>query len=91
MLVHDFISAIIQHIPERNERLVRYYRCYSRKKIGKSLNSVKQSFIQAKLFPKEKKKRIVFCPKCSQEAIFIAYLPKPPPRNKNTLDYWRLP
>ena len=91
MLVHDFISAIIQHIPERNERLVRYYGCYSRKKIGKSLNSVKQSFIQAKLFPKEKKKRIVFCPKCSQEAIFIAYLPKPPPKNKNTLDYLGLP
>ncbi|MEK7114001.1 MAG: transposase, partial [Patescibacteria group bacterium] len=35
MSVFDFISAIIQHIPERNFRMVRYYGVYSRNNIGR--------------------------------------------------------
>lgn len=86
--VHEFISAIIQHIPEKNERLIRSYGCYSRKKIRRTLEKNKQSFIQRTLFPENKNKRIVLCPKCCQEAVFIGYLRKPPDKSKNTLDYW---
>jgi len=88
MLVHDFISAIIQHIPERNERLVRYYGIYSRRKIRKTLENNKQSFIQRKLLVEDMKRRVVLCPICFQEAKFQMYCKKPPPESKSNLDYW---
>jgi hypothetical protein len=88
MLVYDFISAIIQHIPEKNERLVRYYGIYSRRKIRRTLENNKQSFIQRKLFAEDRKKRVVLCPICFQEAKFFAYCKKPPNESKEKLDYW---
>ena len=88
MLVYDFISVIIQHIPERNERLVRYYGIYSRKKIRKTLENNKQSFVQRKLLVEDKKRRVVLCPICFQEAKLLAYCKKPPPESKEKLDYW---
>jgi len=90
MLVHDFISAIIQHIPEKHERLVRYYGCYSRRKIRKTKENVKQSIIEQRLLCENKKKRIVLCPICFQEAKLMIYCKKPPPENKGRLDYWTI-
>ena len=88
MLVYDFISAIIQHIPDKNERLVRYYGIYSRRKIRRTLKNNKQSFIQRRLFAEDKKRRIVLCPICFQEAKLLAYCRKPPPESKEKLNYW---
>ena len=88
MLVEEFISAIIQHIPEKNERLVRYYGVYSRRKIRRTLENNKQSFIQMRLFPKERKKMIVLCPICHQRAEFVFYCKKPPPESIEKLNYW---
>ena len=88
MLVEEFISAITQHIPEKNERLVRYYGIYSRSKIRRTLEDNKQSFIQTRLFPKERKKMVVLCPICHQRTEFVFYCKKPPPENKEKLSYW---
>jgi len=88
MLVNDFISAIIQHIPEKNERLVRYYGIYSRRKIRRTLEINRQSFIQRKLLNKDSKRRVVLCPICFQEAKLMMYCKKPPDKSKNSLDYW---
>jgi len=90
MLVHDFISAIIQHIPEKNERLVRYYGCYSRKKIRKTNNDVQQSIIKDGLLRENRRKRVVLCPICFQEAKLMLYCKKPPPGNKERLNYWMI-
>ena len=79
MLVHDFISAIIQHIPEKNQKLVRYYGAYSRKK----KKSIKSSITMT--FSKNKKD---YCPKCHERMEFIAYSHKDKPPDKNKLSVW---
>lgn len=83
MLVHDFISAIIQHIPEKHQKLVRYYGFYSRrkKKRIKSITRV-QSLLK---FPNE---RARYCPKCHEKLEFVFYVKKPPPENKEKITSW---
>jgi hypothetical protein len=79
MLVHDFISAIIQHIPEKNQKLVRYYGAYSRKK----KKSIKSSVI--KTFNEYKRD---YCPKCHEKMEFVAYSSGDKPPDKNKLSTW---
>ena len=79
MLVHDFISAIIQHIPEKNQKLVRYYGYYSRRKKRK----IKSSIIASNSVNKR-----VYCPKCHQKMEFVVYSRKPPPKDMSKLKYW---
>ena len=79
MLVHDFISAIIQHIPEKNQKLVRYYGCYSRKK---------KRTIKSSITISNSVNKTVYCPNCRQKMEFVAYSRKPPPKDKNKLTTW---
>ena len=83
MLAHDFISAIIQHVPEKNQKLIRYYGAYSRrkKKCIKSgitkLNQIKNS-----------EKNICYCPICFEKMEFVFYSKKDVPPDKNVLIRW---
>lgn len=79
MTVEQFITALIQHIPPKNFRMVRYYLAYSRRRKtsinGKSLSVIKQLTLYKFGLIKE-----ILCPKCHQPLIFIDYIHKPPPK-----------
>jgi len=83
MLVYDFISAIIQHIPEKNQKLARYYGAYSRRK-KKYLKSGITKLISTKLSDG----RVCYCPKCYERMEFAFYSRKDVPPDKNKLVNW---
>lgn len=83
MLVNHFISAIIQHIPEKNQKLVRYYGAYSRRK-----KKFLKSGIIKLVFVKSSEKRICYCPKCYERMKFVFYSRKDVPPDKNLLSHW---
>ena len=76
--VDDFISALLQHIPEPQFKMIRYYGAYARrtKKIFKAYlqSSIKQLTLWSFGFRKE-----VRCPFCNGELEFVWYCKKPPP------------
>jgi hypothetical protein len=84
--VHEFISAVIQHLPEKQFRLVRYYGVYSRKKI-KGFRAVQSTAHQTTLM-KFTMKRAAYCPYCDEEMEFVAYVKKPPPKDLSKLNAW---
>lgn len=88
MSVFDFISAIIQHIPEKNFRMVRYYGVYSRNNIGRFTKIEVQSVIEDKILNKSKQKRVVYCPCCSEKMELEFYVKKPPSKNMNLITTW---
>jgi hypothetical protein len=78
MSVDDFISALIQHIPPPQFKMIRYYGAYARrtKRIYgvKARSSIKQ--LNLYHFGLEK---IKYCPFCHHELEFVWYCRKPPP------------
>ena len=90
MTVEQFISALIQHIPPPNFKMVRYYLAYARRRkliYGDKLQSgIKQLSLYKFGLIKE-----VRCPKCHQTMIFIEYIHKPPPKElpiqRELMDY----
>ena len=86
MLAHDFISAIIQHIPEKNQKLIRYYGAYSRRK-NKYLKSSITKLIPVKS-SQSSEGRVCYCPKCYERMEFIYYSKKDVPPDKNNLITW---
>jgi len=83
MLVHDFISAIIQHIPEKNQKRVRYYGAYSRRK-KKCIKSSIIKLISTKSF----EGRVCYCQKCYERMEFVYYSKGDKPPDKNKLSIW---
>ncbi len=88
MKVFDFISAIIQHIPEKHFRLVRYYGVCARRKTGIVRSFIQQSIIPSSNPIKNISKRSFLCPKCHNEMEFVMYRKKPPPKDKNKITTW---
>lgn len=78
MTTEKFISSLIQHIPEKQFKMIRYYGAYARrskKLFGlKAQSSIRQLTLAYFGFKKELK-----CPFCGGELEFVAYLKKPPP------------
>ena len=78
MYVDDFISALIQHIPEPQFKMIRYYGAYARRTKAKfgffSQSSIRQWTLLKFGFYKE-----IRCPYCGGEVEFVTYLKKPPP------------
>ena len=91
--VDGFISALLQHIPEPQFKMIRHYGAYARrtKKIFKSYlqSSIKQLTLWTFGFRKELR-----CPFCGGEAEFVWYCKKPPPvevkSQKELLDWIRV-
>ena len=79
MLVHDFISAIIQHIPEKNQKLVRHYGAYSRRKKSGVKSSITTSVSGG---------GVCYCPKCYEKMEFVFYSRKDVPPDKNKIVNW---
>lgn len=81
MQVDDFISALIQHIPEPQFKMIRYYGAYARRS-KKSFKSYLQSSIeQTKLtmFGVKIPERVFHCPYCGGDLEFVMYMDKGPP------------
>jgi len=84
MLVEEFMLALLQHIPDRQFKMIRYYGAYARrtkKLYAKHLRrSIKQS---CPVFPDEKGR--IRCPKCGTLMEKVWFTPKKPPPDKNKL------
>jgi hypothetical protein len=88
MLAYDFISAIIQHIPDKNFRMIRYYGICSRRKIRLFNGHIKQSIIMQKSLMEFGKKREFHCPDCNEIMEIVMYCKKPPPEDRSKLTTW---
>ena len=83
-MAHDFISAIIQHIPEKNFRLIRYYGAYSRRK----KKVIHQSIIMQRTLTDFVSKREFHCSKCNEIMEIVLFCDKPPPKDMNKINNW---
>jgi uncharacterized protein (DUF983 family) len=81
MEVHEFIGALVQHIPDVQFKMIRYYGAYSRRLKGKYARRLGYvSIAQEKLddYPSGRRYR---CPKCGSFMTFVEYWKDPPDRN----------
>ena len=91
MKVQHFIKSIIQHIPESQFKMIRYYGAYARKHKKRYAHYLEQgSITQSKLgdFPKQ---RSFKCPNCGSPMEFIEYNKEGPPTKQqfgNSLVDW---
>ena len=85
MFVDDFIGAVIQHVPDKHEKLVRYYGAYARLKRRKLF---KQLTITDEIWGSKLKFRKIPCPKCKSEMQVLAYMNKPPPKDVRNIRNW---
>jgi hypothetical protein len=81
MPIDEFIIGIIQHIPEKQFKTIRYYGAYCRNQKREYTSYLKSSIQQTKL-TSFGSKREVMCPKCNKPMIFIWYFEKKPPPDK---------
>lgn len=85
MYAYDFISAIIQHIPDENQRLVRYYGAYSR---NTKHRVVRKSSVRQSILLEFRRKKRFCCSICKEEMEILAYIKKPPPKDMSKLSSW---
>jgi hypothetical protein len=76
--VFDFVASVVQHIPDKNFKMVRYYGLYSRKGVSKVRKICLQSSLKQKILFGEIEKEVFRCPYCSEKMIFVAYFREPP-------------
>ena len=92
MPVFEFIKAIIQHIPDKNFKMIRYYGAYCRKLKRKySFYLVQESITYANI-DESKNKRTRTCPVCGSQMEFVIYWKKGPPYNAifgSKIEDWR--
>lgn len=78
MNVFYFLFAVIQHIPEKNFKLIRYYGLYSRSCKKRVVKIIDKSSLKKKISEIVDEKSIFHCPKCSEVMKFVKYCKKPP-------------
>jgi len=81
--VFEFIKALIQHIPDRNFKMIRYYGAYSRRVKRRFSEYLLRSLKQATFedFITKPNKWAPLCPKCGEKMIFVMYAKGPPKDN----------
>ena len=86
MNTDDFITALIQHIPEPQFKMIRYYGAYARNRKKLFKKHLQSSIEQTNLLKYGIKppKKIPKCPQCGEKLEFIMYIKKPPPENTKT-------
>ena len=84
MTVCEFIRALIQHIPNRNFKMIRYYGAYSRRIKGNYSKYLQRSLKQSTFgdFLKNSNKWAPTCPKCGEKMTFVYYEKGPPKENE---------
>ena len=90
--VMKFIQSIIQHIPERQFKMIRYYGIYSRRLKKKYRIFLRQQSIRQLKLTKSSSERHVICPKCGHLMEFLRFLKPGPPIVHifgRTIEDWR--
>jgi len=77
MSVDQFISALIQHIPPPQFKMIRYYGAYARRTKRRFGAPIRSSITQLNLY-QFGLERIKYCPFCHGELAFVWYCKKPP-------------
>jgi hypothetical protein len=91
MPVMEFIKAIIQHIPEPQFKMIRYYGAYSRKKKRIYCRIVGQQSITQTKIEDHDGTRHVYCINCHKLMDFVLYVKKKPPSKVpfgSLVDHW---
>lgn len=70
--VEEFITALLQHIPPKQFKIVRWYGFYSRRDVRLSRKTFKQETIWMSL---RRKKRVIPCPYCKNPLECELFLP----------------
>lgn len=78
MTTDQFISALIQHIPPPQFKMIRYYGAYARR-TKRKYGAVSQSSITQLNLYHFGLQRVKYCPFCHNEIEFVWYCRKPPP------------
>jgi len=86
MEVLGFISALVQHVPDRQFKMIRYYGSYCRKWKKKYAHYAGQRSIAQTTLMKFSGERVQRCPFCGDKMKFVLYWPKGPPENEKFLD-----
>lgn len=73
------LRMVIQHIPEKNQKLVRHYGAYSRRKKSGIKSSTTKSVSEG---------RVCYCPRCYERMEFVFYSRKDVPPDRNNLVNW---
>ena len=93
MSTEKFIGSLIQHIPEKQFKMIRYYGAYARNRRNLFKKHLQSSIEQTNLlkFGVVKAEKILRCPFCYGEIEFVTYCKKPPPEKvksqKELLDW----
>jgi alpha-D-ribose 1-methylphosphonate 5-phosphate C-P lyase len=84
MAVREFIKALIQHIPDRNFKMIRHYGAYSRRTKRKYSGYLQRSIRQVTFedFITKVNKWAPNCPKCGRKMTFVCYEKRPPIENE---------
>ena len=69
MDVYEFISALIQHIPEKQFKMIRYYGAYSRKHKKKYKKYLRHQSIRQTTLLNFDGKRVPRCPVCLDNSL----------------------
>lgn len=78
MTAEQFISALIQHVPPPQFKMIRYYGAYARRAKGKYGAKAQSSIKQLNLFAFGVEKT-TYCPFCHHPMEFVMYCRKKPP------------
>jgi len=79
MNVDDFIHAVIQHVPERQFKMIRYYGAYCRKWKSRYKRYLSHSSIKQCKIEEFCDKSFQRCPKCGSRMEFVTFFKKDPP------------
>jgi Putative transposase/Transposase zinc-binding domain len=79
MSVEEFISAIIQHVPERQFKMIRYYGSYCRKWKSRYKRYLSHSSIRQYELADFGNNKWPRCPKCGTQMEFVMFFKKDPP------------
>ena len=84
--VDDFISSLLQHIPEPQFKMIRHYGAYARRMKKVFRTYLQSSMAQTTLFAFGFKRKMENpkCPFCGGETEFVWYYKKPPPPELKT-------
>ena len=82
------MHSVLQHIPDKNFRMVRYYGIYARRKKKIIIGFVRQSTIMQRVLSDFSEGREFCCPDCGEKMVTVWYCRKPPPKDMSKIGEW---